>query len=342
MIKFLKKVINKFLGIIIRLLTKPFVRSELFMYSTYQRLIDIKPEAISRIDTNKIISRLIKSDEPFMVGRFGWTEVDTLIHYDNFLKMNSLEKLHEWSLTFRYPFSKNCILNDIHRQSGFYPVTKKNIALFKEEMISSMRSVDLLASWVKGECRYQAYMPHVKVCKLDFIEPYLSENPWSEALEGLKVLIIHPFTDSIYKQYSQNRSNIFRDKKVLPNFELKLLKTPLTIPGVSYCFSNWFETLDALTEETYKKDFDIALIGCGAYGFPLASRIKKIGKKSIHLGGATQLLFGIKGGRWDQNPSFINIYNKFWKYPSIDEKPKGYFSIEDGCYWAPDNDSYKN
>ena len=319
------------------LFTKPFIRSDLFIYSNYERLIDIKSEAISRVDTNKMIFKLIKSDEPFMVGRFGWTEVDTLIHYENFVKMNSLEKLHEWSLTLRYPFSKNCILNDIHRQSGFYPVTKKNIALFREEMISSMKRVDLLASWVKGESRYQEYMQYSQVCELDFIEPYLSDNPWSEALEGLKVLIVHPFTESISKQYNQNRSKIFKNKKVLPSFDLKLIKAPQTLPSDSYSFSNWFETLDALTEEIYKMDFEIALIGCGAYGFPLASRIKKIGKKSIHLGGSTQILFGIKGKRWDQEPAFINLYNEFWKYPSINEKPKGYFGIDMGCYWAPDN-----
>ena len=317
---------------------KPFIRPELFIYSTYQKLIDIKPVAISRIDTNDLIFNLIKSEQPFMVGRFGWTEIDTLVHYDNFLKMNSLEKLYEWSLTLRYPFSKNCMLNDIHRQSGFYPISKKNIALFREEMVSSMERVDLLASWVKGECRYREYMPNVKVCKLDFIEPYLSENPWSEALEGLKVLIIHPFTDSIYDQYTQNRFNIFKDKKVLPKFELKLVKAPQTLPGDSYSFSNWFETLDALTDEIYQIDFEIALIGCGAYGFPLASRIKKFGKKSIHLGGATQLMFGIKGKRWDQQPLFMNLYNEFWKYPTVHEKPKGYFGIDRGCYWAPDND----
>ena len=94
MIKLLKKVINKYLRFTIKLLTKPFIRQELFIYSIYQRLIDIKPEGISRIDTNNLIYRLIKSDEPFMIGRFGWTEIDTLIHYENFLKMNSLEKLH--------------------------------------------------------------------------------------------------------------------------------------------------------------------------------------------------------------------------------------------------------
>ena len=92
---------------------------------------------------------------------------------------------------------------------------------------------------------------------------------------------------------------------------MKLIKAPQTLPGDSYSFSNWFETLDALTEETYKLDFDIALIGCGAYGFPLASRIKNLGKKSIHLGGATQVMFGIKGKRWDQRSRFMNLYNEF-------------------------------
>ena len=108
-------------------------------------------------------------------------------------------------------------------------------------MISSMKSVDLLGSWVKGESNYQKYLHDAKFCKLDFIEPYLSENPWSEALEGLKVLIVHPFTDSIYDQYYQNRTNIFKDKKVLPEFELKLIKAPQTLPGDSYYFSNWLE-----------------------------------------------------------------------------------------------------
>ena len=81
MIKLLKKVLKKSLRFTTKLCTKPFIREELFIYSSYQRLIDIKPEAISRIDTNKMIFKLIKSDDPFMVGRFGWTEIDlSLIH----------------------------------------------------------------------------------------------------------------------------------------------------------------------------------------------------------------------------------------------------------------------
>ena len=46
--------------------------------------------------------------------------------------------------------------------------------------------------------------------------------------------------------------------------------------------------------------FDVAIIGCGAYGMPLAAMLKQAGKQAIHLGGATQLLFGIKGKRWEE------------------------------------------
>ena len=60
-----------------------------------------------------------------------------------------------------------------------------------------------------------------------------------------------------------------------------------------------------MQKEIDKIDFDIAILGCGAYGYPLASYIKSIGKKAIHIGGATQLIFGIKGKRWEK-ASFIN------------------------------------
>ena len=50
---------------------------------------------------------------------------------------------------------------------------------------------------------------------------------------------------------------------------------------------------------------------------------------SIHAGGATQLLFGIKGKRWDE----CGFYNDYWVRPSEREKPLGYEKVEGGCYW---------
>ncbi len=79
--------------------------------------------------------------------------------------------------------------------------------------------------------------------------------------------------------------------------------------------------------------FDIAIIGCGAYGLPLAAYVKKIGKKTIHIGGATQLLFGIKGNRWETDGVSSKFMNDFWVNPLPSEYPENFLNVEQGCYW---------
>jgi hypothetical protein len=54
-----------------------------------------------------------------------------------------------------------------------------------------------------------------------------------------------------------------------------------------------------------------------------------MGKSAIHLGGEMQLLFGIKGKRWENS----NIYNSAWTRPDPEDTPINANSIEDGCYW---------
>ena len=66
-----------------------------------------------------------------------------------------------------------------------------------------------------------------------------------------------------------------------------------------------------------------------SHGMPLAARLKKAGKKSIHLGGAVQILFGIKE-KMGRKKEFRKMYNKFWIYPS---EEKVFQNVEGGCYW---------
>lgn len=54
-------------------------------------------------------------------------------------------------------------------------------------------------------------------------------------------------------------------------------------------------------------------------------------EKAVHIGGALQLLFGIKGRRWDRE--FSSIYNDAWVRPEENEKPRNANSVEGGCYW---------
>jgi hypothetical protein len=182
----------------------------------------------------------------------------------------------------------------------------------------------------------EEFVPNADLTFLYRLEPWLTKGrPWSAALKGKKVLVIHPFENTIREQYKK-RENIFPGTEILPEFELKTLKAVQTLCGEKdERFETWFDALDYMEREALKIDFDIAIIGCGAYGMPLAARLKKAGKQAIHLGGATQLLFGIKGKRWEENypTSIAKRFNEAWVRASADETPQAARTVEKGCYW---------
>jgi hypothetical protein len=94
-------------------------------------------------------------------------------------------------------------------------------------------------------------------------------------------------------------------------------------------FASWEDGLKKLAAEVASKEFDVALIGAGAWSLPLGRRIKEMGKSAIHMGGEMQLLFGIKGKRWEH----AMIYNSAWVNSDPEETPKDANRVEDGCYW---------
>ena len=40
-----------------------------------------------------------------------------------------------------------------------------------------------------------------------------------------------------------------------------------------------------MIKEIQMHEFDVCLIGCSAYGLPLAAAVKNMGKQAIHIGG---------------------------------------------------------
>lgn len=281
------------------------------------------PNVLTTIEANKRIYDLIQSGKPFLVGRFGGNELSMLktIEFDIHSKMDICLEL-------------------LCSNAGFFPKEAFDAHRYQKEMMNFCKSCDILGVWFRPFEDYYIKR-HMKqelfITYLQNIEPWTHrEKPWSSALKGKKVLIIHPFEDSIQQQF-QNRAEIFPGTDMLPEFELKTLKAVQTAAGsVDPRFANWYDALEYMFDEAMKMDFDIAILGCGAYGAPLAARIKNAGKQAIHLGGPTQILFGIKGRRWDDSPIFDYVreyYNEAWIYPGAKEKPKGAVKIENACYW---------
>jgi hypothetical protein len=163
--------------------------------------------------------------------------------------------------------------------------------------------------------------------------PYLWSLPWSIALEGKKVLVVHPFEKSIRKQHDQLAHVWGKKKAVMPVFGLDVLAVPHYPSLVRPKHHDWFESLAMLKKQMEEKDFDVALIGAGAYSLPLAIHAKGLGRQGIHTGGETQFLFGIKGARWDAIPNCNRYYNEHWIRPLPEDTPASNNSIEGGCYW---------
>ena len=277
--------------------------------------------------TNQWIAEKIQSGEPFMVARFGNTELSVMT---SVLKRRLMGNSAETQARFDKWFER------LNEGAGFFPAKPELAEEFTDLMLEACEEVDMLAMW---HCHMEdyvitEYMPDVTLSFIAYLEPWRYEKePWSAALEGKKVLVVHPFEDSIKKQYL-NREKLFPETDVLPEFELKTLKAVQTIAGEKdERFETWFEALEYMYQKAMEIDFDIAIVGCGAYGFPLAAKIKAAGKQVVHMGGVTQVLFGIKGRRWVENPRSELKFNDSWVYPMDTETPQNNKVVENGCYW---------
>ncbi len=291
---------------------------------------------LSAATTNKIIGNAILGHEPFWAGRFGGTEMNMI--YQTLLFRIHPEKDHREEAV-----QKLCML------SGFFPEDVALGEMFVDRMLADCGQMDLVAEWRRymEDYIYVKYQPDTRLTQLLRLEPWnmyqyphSKIKPWSAALKGKKVLVVHPFEDSIRKQYEENRRYIFERiydaEDILPEFELITLKAVQTLAGENDDrFHTWFDALNWMEEQCRQIDFDVAIIGCGAYGFPLAAEIKRMGKIAIHLGGATQIMFGIIGSRWENEYQrfYRDVVNEHWVRPQESEKIAHANAVESACYW---------
>jgi hypothetical protein len=273
-------------------------------------------------DGNTTIKMMLMKGEPFCVGRMGTSESQAI-------KRCLMKRAHLASNI------RQIEVQTLHYNAGFFPPHEDAVQKYAETVLDLMPEVDLYSCWniamerhfVRNCLKKNALLSHFHC-----LEPYYHDDPWSAALENKKVLVIHPYANTIEKQYEKRRK-LFETKEILPDFELKTLKAVQTITGLSCEFSSWFDALEHMYQRAMSIDFDIAIIGCGAYAFPLACKIKRSGRSAITMCGATQVLFGIKGSGWKNNQVVLNLYNNEWVSPSLEETPAQYKKVEDGCYW---------
>ena len=281
----------------------------------YRRLL---AHRLSADSASGFIEQSISAGIPCLVGRLGSVES---------------------RLVGEYKYARSCYsrqtLLESHRNAGIFPVEPELLDEVACTLDSSLRAVDLLGIW---DCPYQFQLVQAlplppQICDLTALEPWWSAEPWSRVLKGMRVLVVHPFVKTIESQYLKCNHIHPASPSLLPRFDLICVSPPQTLGHDRQGYRSWNDALTQLIERVSRVSFDVALIGCGAYGLPLGAAIKQMGKPAVHLGGALQLLFGIRGRRWETMPSYLPLMNDAWVRPSLNETPPLAGVVDGGCYW---------
>lgn len=231
--------------------------------------------------------------------------------------------------------------DDLGINAGVFPLNPDIVNRWALEYIEAIKALDGIVIWTPEQwdkAIVSFLNPHALISNKieDLLPLHAGNNCWHYHLNGKKLLIIHPMKDSIDKQCA-----IF--SKLWPGAHLdswEVIKCPYQ-PWVagSTDFTDYFHALDHMKNEIMRHDFDLAVVGAGAYSLPLLRFIKGLAVPSIHLGGATQLMFGIRGNRWKVEYSEKwkreNFYDSsdLWINPLPTDLPENFKLVEGGCYW---------
>ncbi len=269
--------------------------------------------------SSNLIEEYIKRGEPFAAIRYGGSEISCLNNYEKII----LGWKKDYKKLVKYAMKNN---------AGFYPVEKEYMDRYASMFLNRLANLDILG--IMGlhmeDYFHRKYSPKAKIVQYEAMEPLHSS--WTKALKGKKVLVVSPFSEEIVSQYKKRERLFLDDPDILPEFDLQVLRSPISLADeLPSEYASFEEALKDMEEKISQMDFDIALIGAGAYGSLLTLFVKSIGKMAIQTGGATSTLFGIMGKRWENRPHVSKHVNDDWIHPSY--KPKGYEKVEGGCYW---------
>jgi len=239
----------------------------------------------------------------------------------------------------------------LERHTGVWP--KQEILPWRSAYISAIQNCDVIAAgWYSPLIEHEkklleAINPLVTKIQLRDLEPYYMIEPrqrWTTLLSGKRVTVVNAFTKTMQSQLLK-RTAIWGEKNVhslLPestifSFVHTGYAPALTSTSDSSRWPNdidsWRAAVNYVVEKVTSTAPDVVLIGCGGLGMIIGDELKKRGIIAIIMGGAVQVLFGIKGNRWAHHDVISGFWNEHWVYPSDEETPSGSRQIEGACYW---------
>lgn len=281
----------------------------------------------SAVAISKGIEKALEEKKGFIVGRNGTIELQVLC-----------------SPGF---FSNQLLI--LEKNAGVFPALETSVRTWKSFTEDAICKSDFLAAgWYPPLAEQEnQLLLHLKtkasLIPLRAIEPYYVPfvYRWTNLLEGRRVAIVSSFAKTCMSQL-QKKKEIWPDgwDSLLP--DATYIPVPTGYSSSIACgtaewpanITTWVDACKYVVDKCCTENADIVLIGCGGLGMPIARALKEKGKICIVMGGAIQVLFGIKGRRWANHEIISQFWNDAWVWPSLEETPAAAHLIENSCYWA--------
>jgi len=275
------------------------------------------------------ISEALVRRAPCAIGKVGTSELLSQEYLDRWIQL-------PWpaNASWKRPARR------LYSNAGVFPVRKDIYQRWAGEYREAIREMDFIAQWQPEGTFLDAYeqafldreLPEAIRGNFHSLEPVAA--PWLRPLADLRWLVISPFCQTISTQlHKLTLLNIFHGVPAESLARIAATCRLLPCPQLPYMVPprhrDWFHGLEEMQATMNTIDFDVAIIGAGAWSIPLAVHAKKLRRIGIHLGGTVNLLFGIRGGRFEDR----GLYNEHWIRPLPSECPANHKLLEKGAYW---------
>lgn len=292
---------------------------------------------ISKTEFIQLLTYAVEEKIGFAAGKAGFSE-QALLRY-------TLIRTHPDSLKKRayQAFLKyHC-----DYMTGVFPSNPEFLNDFSEFFLESVKGLNALGL-MDGVNEFQliksldikAELTHFQSMEPDRSIPEHSSLCYLPIFKGKKILLISPYAEFIATRAKADiYDSVWRTsgKKWFKPSAIECLKIPYSYITATETHALYRDSVDlykTICSQISKYEFDIALIGAGALGMPLANYIKSLGKVGISLGGHLQVIFGVAGARWRRDPEWQKYINPAWVDVPSSYQPMDKNDLTDqGAYW---------
>ena len=125
------------------------------------------------------IKEKLSSNKPCMICRIGSNELNTTLNYLDVISKNGfVSKSIKYIGSKVGPFWWDDEIKILMRNgAGFFPANATYLERFANLMLSDMRNVDVLGSWLGDEIRLANFFHNAKIVRLKDLKPIFSP-PW--------------------------------------------------------------------------------------------------------------------------------------------------------------------